>query len=375
MKPFFAITRSLHAWGGALLALLLLMSSVTGTLLLWKPEYLKLTIPAARADFDPTPETLAPLIERIEAQLDPNEIVQIQLPTRDFALAKVTMFDTHYAYVDTQGNIVDEWFLNERWEEWLYDLHHRLLLGNAGLTIIGFVGMTMLLLLIAGVVTFWPMRRGFRHGFRIRSTARPHLLTAHRNIGSVEALPFGLTLVTGIVLAFPTQVEERFLQPVRMSQDYSDALSLGVDDVSGGDSGDWLPAMRRALATFRAGEVRSVQVANDISNYRIIGVKQPEEWHPDGMSRVYVDEAGGWMDVRYDATALPLIERTYNTIYPLHTGKLGSFAYKLLLTVSGLLVALLSTLGLTSFLQGKLRGRGSPLAADRNARRAGRQAS
>jgi uncharacterized iron-regulated membrane protein len=145
VNPFFTITRSLHAWDGALLALLLFMSSVTGTLLLWKPEYLELTIPAARADFDPTPEALAPPIEKIEAQLDPNEIVRIQLPTRDLAVAKVTMFDTHYAYVDTQGNIVDEWFLNERWEEWLYDLHHRLLLGNAGLTIIGFVGMTMLL--------------------------------------------------------------------------------------------------------------------------------------------------------------------------------------------------------------------------------------
>jgi uncharacterized iron-regulated membrane protein len=179
---FFAIARSLHAWGGALLALLLFTSSMTGTLLLWKQEYLKLTIPAARVEFDPVPETLASLIEKIEALLDPNEIVLIQLPTRDFALAKVTMLDTHYAYVDTQGNIVDEWFLNERWEEWLYDLHHCLLLGNTGLATIGFVGATMLLLLIAGVSAFWPMRRGFRQGFRIRGLTRGHLLTAHRNI-------------------------------------------------------------------------------------------------------------------------------------------------------------------------------------------------
>jgi hypothetical protein len=42
-------------------------------------------------------------------------------------------------------------------------------------------------------------------------------------------LPFGLTLATGVVLAFPTQIEEFFLEPVRTSQEYSDALSLGVD--------------------------------------------------------------------------------------------------------------------------------------------------
>jgi uncharacterized iron-regulated membrane protein len=166
VNPFFTITRSLHAWDGALLALLLFMSSVTGTLLLWKPEYLELTIPAARADFDPTPEALAPPIEKIEAQLDPNEIVRIQLPTRDLAVAKVTMFDTHYAYVDTQGNIVDEWFLNERWEEWLYDLHHRLLLGNAGLTIIGFVGMTMLLVALLSTLGLTSFLQGKLRGGR-----------------------------------------------------------------------------------------------------------------------------------------------------------------------------------------------------------------
>jgi uncharacterized iron-regulated membrane protein len=359
VNAFFRFTRTLHAWGGAALALLLLTSSVTGTLLLWKPEYLKLTMPAARADFEPTPANLAPLIEAIETRLDPDEIVLIQLPTDNFALAKVTMFDTRYAYVDIEGNIIDEWYLNERWEEWLYDLHHRLLLGNAGLTILGFCGITMLLLLIAGAITFWPMRRGLKLGFGIRSLARPHLLIAHRNIGIVEALPFALTLVTGIVLAFPTQVEERLLRSVRMTQEYSDALALGVDDAAGEAMGAWLPAMRRALATFPAGEVRSVRVANDISNYRIIGVKQPEEWHPDGMSLVYVDADGGWMDIRYDATTLPLVERAYNVVYPLHTGKLESFVYKLLLTVSGILVALLSTVGLVSFIKSKLPARAS----------------
>lgn len=353
-RSLFEIARSLHAWGGALVAVLLFTSSVTGTLLLWKPEYLELTIPAARVHFDPTPAALASLVDKIETRLDPNEIVLIQLPTRDFALAKVTMLDTRYAYVDTQGDIVDEWFLNDRWEEWLYDLHHRLLLGAPGLTIVGFVGVTMFALLVAGIIAFWPRRRGLRLGFRIRGSSRPQLLAAHRNIGIVEALPLALTLGTGIVLAFPAQLEERFLGPVRRSQEYSDALSLGVDEISGAGSGDWLPAMRRALATFPAGEVRSVQVANDFNGYRIIGVKQPAEWHPDGMSRVYVDAAGGWMDVRYDATALPLIERAYNAVYPLHTGKLESPVYKILLTISGLLVALLSSLGLVSFLKGKL---------------------
>jgi uncharacterized iron-regulated membrane protein len=349
----FRLFRTLHAWIGALLALLVLLSSSTGTLLVWKENYLRLAIPAARADFEPTIEALAKLVAQIEATFDPDEILQIDLPSQHFALAKVTMLDARYAYVDIEGGVVDEWVLNERWEEWLYDLHHRLLLGNTGLTVVGISGLATMLLVILGLIAYWPFRRGFRLGLWPASGVRARLRVAHRNLGIVEALPFGLTLTTGIVLAFPTAIEQRILSPIRMTQEYSDALLLHVDDVSGGDSGDWLPAMRRAVATFPAGEVRSVRVANAASNYRIVGVKQPEEWHPAGLSRVYVDAAEGYMDVRFDATRLPLVERGYNAAYPLHTGKVESVAYKILLTASGIVVAMLSTLGLISFMRNR----------------------
>lgn len=58
----FAWSRAVHAWGGAALALLVLLVSVTGTLLVWKAEYLRLTVPAARIEFEPTPEALARIV-------------------------------------------------------------------------------------------------------------------------------------------------------------------------------------------------------------------------------------------------------------------------------------------------------------------------
>ena len=346
----------MHAWGAAALALLVLLSSLTGVLLVWKQTYLKLAIPEARVAFEPEPAALARIVESIEAQFDVDDIALIQLATRDFPLTKVTLANTQYAYVDVNGNVVAEWFLNERWEEWLYDLHHRLLLGNRGLTIVGFVALAMTLIVIAGLVAYWPMRRGLRLGLRPKGTQRAHLLVTHRNLGLFEALPFLLTLSTGAVLAFPFQTEAWLLDPVRQTQAYSDSLVENLDDVSGGDSGEWLPAMTRALGTFPAGEVRSVTVANRASPYRIVGVKQPEEWHPDGMSRVYIEAASGYMDVRFDAVTLPGIERAYFAAYPLHTGKLESLPYKLFLTLSGLTVATLATLGLVCFVRGRLTG-------------------
>jgi len=337
--------------------LFVLLSSVTGVALVWKQTYIKLAIPEARVEFTPEPEALAHIVDSIEAQFNVDDIALIQFATRDFPLTKVTFTETRYAYVDVDGNVVAEWFMNERWEEWLYDLHHRLLLGNRGLTIVGFIALAMTILVLAGVVSFWPMRRTLRQGIRPKSSTRTHLLVTHRNLGIFEALPFWLTLVTGAILAFPFQTEEWLLDPVRQTQEYSDSLIENLDDTSGGDSGNWLPAMTRALGTFPAGEVRSVNVASRASPYRIIGVKQPAEWHPDGMSRVYIEAASGYMDVRFDATTLPLVERAYYAVYPLHTGKLESLPYKIFLTLSGLAVATLATLGLVCFVRGRLGGR------------------
>ena len=102
----------------------------------------------------PTPEALAQIAESVEAKFDTDDILQIQFATHDFALTKVVLADTRYAYLDTQGRIVDEWVRNERWEEWLYDLHHRLLLEDLGLTIIGLAGLAMAIPGLAGVVAF-----------------------------------------------------------------------------------------------------------------------------------------------------------------------------------------------------------------------------
>ena len=347
---FFRFSRTVHAWGGAALALLLLVISLTGSILVWKNEFVTMSLVTTDAAFDATPQALAAIADAVEAQFSSDDILQIQFPTAEFPLAKITLADDQYAYLDGSGTIVAQWVLNERWEEWLYDLHHRLLLGNVGLTIAGFAGMAMILLLVAGVIAFWPSRRGFRHGFWPQSTARSSLQAAHRNIGIVEVLPFLLALVTGTILAFPEQAEQLLLEPFR-GEEYSQDFSENLDTVTGAEAGKWLPAMQRALATFPGSRIRTAQVPNGYSPYRIIGLQQPGSLHPSGQSKVYIESVGGWMDIRIDDQAQHISERLYNFAYPLHTGSFDNLFYKVLLSISGILVAALSALGLVSFLK------------------------
>lgn len=348
------VVRSVHGWAGALFTLYLFVISLSGTLLLWKQAYLWLAIPEARADFEPTAEALAPIAGDIEAQFGDRDILQIQFPTEELALTKVVFPEANYAYVASNGTIIDEWVLNERWEEWLYDLHHRLLLGDLGLSLTGSAGLVLLALVVLGVIAFWPLRRGFGQGLWPRSTARPFMLRAHRNIGILVALPFLLSLVTGITLAFPDWIDQK-LEPMRRTQEYSDAMMVGLDNVSGPGTGDWLPALQRAAASFPRGTIRTATVPSDFAPYRVIGIQQDAGWHPLGSSQVYVDAAEGYMDVRIDGLALPAVERAVNAAYPLHTGRLN-LPYRLLMTASGLGLIFASAFGLLGFI-GRFRKR------------------
>ncbi len=342
--------RTLHAWGGATLALLVLLASVTGTLLIWKHEYVKLRIPEARTAFTATPAELAGIAEAVEAQFDNNEVLGIEFATPRFPLTKVILVDAEYAYLDSGGRIVDRWVQNDRFEEWLYDLHHRLLLDNPGLTILGLSALALIVLVLAGVVAFWPARRGFRRGVLLRGVSRGHLLVTHRNLGIILALPLLLTLITAVLLAFPDEAEDWLLDPFR-GPDYSLDFSDHLDELSGAEMGDWLPAIERSLASFPGSRVRTARLPNAFSAYRIIGVQQIGELNPQGLSRVFIDANEGWMDIRMDPLNQHISERLVNLAYPLHTARMDSMIYKILLTLVGLSIALLSTAGLVAFVR------------------------
>jgi uncharacterized iron-regulated membrane protein len=344
------LLRTVHAWGGATLALLMLLVSFTGALLVWRLDYVRLVIPEARVEYQPTVESLAAITQSVEAHFGADNLRQIDYPTTVFPLARVTLSESRYAYADVHGKVVAQWTGNGRWEELLYDLHHRLLLENLGLTIVGYAALGMIVLLLAGVFTFWPMRRGFSAGFWPKGAAVRHLRSAHRNIGIVVALPLLLSLVTGVILAFPEQTQRLLLEPLR-PENYGESFGEHLDAISGPGTGDWLPALQRASKAFPGAAIRSAQFANSQSDTRIIGLQQPGELSPQGLNKVYIEAREGYMDVRIDNQSLPFHERAFNAAYPLHTARFDNLGYKLLMTASGLLVAFISVLGLLGFVK------------------------
>lgn len=349
--PVFRVARTCHAWAGAALSLLLVLIASTGALLVWKDDYLRLTIPAARAEFDPTPANLARIAEAADATFEPNTVLFMDFPTRGFGLATVMLWEDEFAYLDVDGDVVARWPLNGRFEDWLFDLHHRLLLGTTGLYVAGFAGLATAILVLAGAIAFWPMRRAFKLGPALRGADRPSALLSHRNIGIVAALPVILAVTTGASLAFPDTSRDVFLSPLRGDFSYSEAFSDGLDDLTGAEVAGWEAALTRAQASFPDAEIVATTWPDATPPYRIIYLKQPGEWHPQGATRVYIDAREGWMDIRIDAKTLPWEEDAYNALYPIHTASFGGLLYKLYATATGLALAALGLLGAWAFLR------------------------
>jgi uncharacterized iron-regulated membrane protein len=343
--------RSVHAWGGFILALLILLISLTGSLLVWKKEYLWLTVPESRAPTQITAELAATVADAAQAHFG-LDVLLLQFGHENLALHKVYMPDSQYALLDNTGAIIDQWRLNDRPEEWLYDLHHRLLLGNTGLNIAGISALVMLLLVFFGLIAWWPSRKLFNWRLWISGWPRNKLLNTHRNIGIVAALPTCVLLLTGAVLSFPFQAQKLLLTDYHYSQEYSDLYTVGLDGLNGTENGERLVAFKRALASFPEGAIRSVEPPSRMSGYRLIGMQQnANEWHQSGLSRVYIAPDTGYMDMRLDAASLSMVEQLYNLSYPLHTAKADRLWYRVVVFIFGIAMCLLSFLGCVSFVK------------------------
>jgi uncharacterized iron-regulated membrane protein len=148
----FRLARTAHAWAGVVLSLLVIVVGASGALLVWKDAYLRATIPEAREGVEPTPEAIARIAEGVDRAFDFGEVNFVQFADERLGISQVYLFDDAMAYVDRNGDPVARFPIGGRFEDWLFELHHRLLLGNTGVRIAGFAGLAVVVLILAGAV-------------------------------------------------------------------------------------------------------------------------------------------------------------------------------------------------------------------------------
>lgn len=337
---------TLHRWAGGLVGLLLALVGLTGAILVHRDAWVMLPH-AADAQVQDT-QALAASTARIMATAAPRP-QSITFANAQFGLDRLTYRDGGGAYVTQSGDPVLSW--ESQWarpELWLLDFHQHLFAGEEGETVIGIAGLCGLFFVASGTLLWWRTRRTFEFRLWPARMSRPPVVRHHRDLGILVAPLLALSMVTGTVLVFrplasiilgpgaPNEIDNALKAPAGAPAQLSDDL-------------DWAAIIRAARTRFPKAEVRSLAMPSKDSGLITLRMRGPEEWLPNGRTTVWFAADTGRMVAARDAADLPARVGAYNALYPLHAGKIGGLAFRLIMSLSGLALAVLGTLAVWTF--------------------------
>lgn len=354
-----AFLRILHRWTGAILSLLLIIIGVTGALLTLKNDWLRATMPQARAEVVSDPAALGRAVDRLELADPPGILVGMEhmgmagmppvlerlvLPSHDLPLFQTFYDHDGYGYADGQGRQVARWTGTARLETFVYELHHFLVAGETGMRIVGIEGLAATFLALTGLIVWWPARRAFTWRLWPTSLKRGEALAAHRNLGVLAALPLVLFCLTGSGMIF-----------YRTTEGLLNRLAPGgvtAEQTAPADAGDidWPTALARAQAQYPRARLRMIIWPSSMFSPAIIRLKQPGEWAADGHTEVWIDPVTSQVIGGVDALKLGAGQKLFDGFHPVHAASFGGRLYDLFAVLAGLATAALGAYGLWSFL-------------------------
>lgn len=340
----------IHRWTGGLIGLVLAVLGLSGALLVHKDAYLRLTLPHAADPYRGDTATMADAVARLLERPD-EQPLSIVLATDGLGVHRLHYGEGAGGYADQAGNIITRWSsVWERPETWLFDLHHHLLTGDVGETIGGIAGLIGLGFVITGTILWWRTRKAFQLRLWPRRMSRPAIVRQHRDLGVVLAPLLFLSMLTGAVIVLrpvSNLLLSPFSAPAEMEAATRPPNAKGGAFASKG--ADWAKLLGEAKARYPDAEPRVLSLPRKPGDLVAIRLRQPEEWLPNGRTTLWFDPADGRLIEDRDALTLPKGVRIFNLAYPLHAAKVGGLAYRLVMTVSGLALAMLGSFAIFTF--------------------------
>jgi len=224
----------------------------------------------------------------------------------------------------------------------VFELHSSLLMNDAGKPLLAVLALTYVVLLVGGLVLWWPKR--WRQAFALaldRGLLRG-LFDLHRTGGAVLGLLIAVPVVTGAYMAW---------KPLGQAlTSLSGQAPLAPPKVKVVDPA--LPPLpldalvATAAARFDAAPVGYIALPAGSAKPVRVRLMLPDDPHPNGLTSVWMHPQTGAV-LRADRwNELDAGARANSIMYPLHTGELGGLALETLNALLGLALAALGITGL-----------------------------
>ncbi len=354
---------SAHAAIGLLAGALLYIVCLSGTLLVFYEEWQRAEQGTPPRMTEISPDAVQRGMEAMlarEAGKPPTTHFYVDMPLEELPTTRV-ITDTESYHIDAQGNLAGTEDIE--WSNFLYGLHYTLNIpvaqGLVGITIVGILGVLMLVLSISGVVAHPKI---FRDAFRLRTRHSGGVaLSDWHNRLSVWALPFNLALsLTGAVIGLGTVAV--YATAAQFYDGNADALYATI----WGEEGEPDPAPAPLPNVARA--LRYMEANHPDARLTYVAVHEPGTAgqhvqvvgeHP---RRLIFGEYYGF-DAQGNFKGTPgladgdLGQQAAASNYSLHFGNFGGLPVKILYFVFGLALTVVAATGVYIWL-GKRRRRG-----------------
>ncbi|WP_088329660.1 PepSY-associated TM helix domain-containing protein [Lacimicrobium sp. SS2-24] len=331
-----------HTWLGLLLSLWVLLMAVTGTVLYYKPALLKLTYPALNLE---SPLTLTQAASQLDRLTPPLTEGYAYMPTETTPWLEVVDKAKTRWYFGESGLLLKREQHGDVFDVFV-SLHHDLMLGKTGKDLSGIFGLASLLLVITGLLRWWPRyglsRRHFTiHWFSLKTRKGLQTLSElHKVSAVVMIIPMVVILGTGTAIIYAQPVNQLLVSLMPEAGEQPSIPSPAPQ------APNWQRRVELADTLFDGATPRLMYLSKDRMR-----LKFDDEWHPNGRSYLGFSPQQGHLieleSVRQTATGNQLS----HTLYPLHVAAVGGTLYLLISTLAGVTLMILPLTGIAYYLR------------------------
>jgi len=354
--------RALHLYLGLNLGLLLTLTGITGSVLVFYQELDPILAPELLAKPSANPPLSWEATYQTLRRAEPERPHGWRLENPENPLRTVTA--RYYKPIETErksfapllvsvdrytGQVVRRHLWGDSLTTWLYDLHYALLLDRPGKLVMAVIGGLLLIALISGLVLWWPHSGKWRTALTLKKRASSERLIydLHKLAGVYGWLVFAVLAITGIALEIPEYVKPLVMQAAPM-HDPPNPRSRQ----SGGKTIDVDTAVSAGMARYPNATLVWIETPNDAAGSYRINLRQPgEPGRRFPKTNVWIDQYSGEVLAVNAPENFSGGELFWSWLHPLHSGEAFGLPGRLLIFAAGPLCALLYATGLVRWLQ------------------------
>lgn len=334
-------SRQWHKLLGLSVGSLLLLVILSGGILIFKGELIALSVQGSGQVPDYRIEHIASGMQHILQRHSVDELFYIKTPTQGRHYWWVALKDEQIYLYDALSHEA----LEDRWRvlpvlHWLQHFHTELLLPSYSSTGITLLGVGALLIMLLGLISWWPGRSGFRwRHLLLWPKRRGPALRQHRAVALLCLPLLILSVVTGGGMSvqgalrdwLAPEAEEPISKPALTSAPKVDPEQLTY----------WLQYAQQQVPD---SEITMLSLRNNDGLQLGLRFRAPGEWHVNGKTSLLLNMDTGDYTLRSIEDA-STGRQVLNTFYPLHTGYGLNGFYRSVVIVTALLSTTLALLG------------------------------